>query len=61
MPSGAPGRNCPLSYRYGAAALAGPALLRTETLWVAGGVYGNPFALERLLELYERDVLPAMR
>jgi predicted phosphodiesterase len=55
MPSGGPGRNCPLSYRYGAAALAGPALLRTETLWVAGGVYGNPFALERLLELYERE------
>jgi hypothetical protein len=46
------GRNCPLGYRYGAAALARPATLHTDTLWVAGGLYGNPEALERLLELY---------
>lgn len=43
-----PGRACPIDYRYGAAALAGPATLATDTLWVAGGLYGNPFALERL-------------
>lgn len=50
-----PGRSCPVSYRYEAKG----AFLRTdfhvETLWVAGGLYGNPFALERLLELYERE------
>jgi hypothetical protein len=51
----APGRACPLSYRYGAQALAAPAALHTETLWVAGGLYGNPFALQALLELYERE------
>jgi hypothetical protein len=50
-----PGRGCPLSYRYGAAALSGPASLRTETLYVAGGLYGNVCALERLLELYDAE------
>jgi hypothetical protein len=50
-----PGRSCPLSYRYGAAALAAPAELRTDTLWIAGGLYGNPEALAALLALYERE------
>ncbi|MEW6687885.1 MAG: hypothetical protein AB1452_02230 [Pseudomonadota bacterium] len=36
-------------------ALASPATLRTDTLWIAGGLYGNPEALESLLELYERE------
>lgn len=43
-----PGRACPLDYRYGAAALAGPATLRTDSLWIAGGLYGNTFALREL-------------
>lgn len=47
-----PGRSCPLAYRYGAASLAGPASLHADTLWIAGGLYGNPEALETLLELY---------
>ncbi len=50
-----PGRSCPLSYRYAPEELARGAELRIDTLWVAGGLYGNPFALERLLELYERE------
>ncbi len=50
-----PGRACPLEYRYGATALAGDARLEVDTLWVAGGLYGNPFALERLLELFEAE------
>lgn len=50
-----PGRSCPLSYRYGAHALSKGSDLVADTLWVAGGLYGNPFALERLLELYDRD------
>ncbi len=54
MPEG-PGRSCPLSYRYGARALAAPASLKVDTLWVAGGLYGNPFALERLIGLYEAE------
>jgi len=51
MTRAGPGRGCPVSYRYGAAALAAPATLRVDTLWVAGGLYGNTLALERLLEL----------
>jgi hypothetical protein len=50
-----PGRTCPLSYRYGAEALAGDAQLSVDTLWVAGGLYGNPLALERLLELFDAE------
>lgn len=50
-----PGRDCPLSYRYGAQALAVPASLATETLWVAGGLYGNCEALERLLEMFAAE------
>lgn len=50
-----PGRICPVAYRYGARALAAAATLQTETLWVAGGLYGNYEALERLLELYEDE------
>jgi hypothetical protein len=50
-----PGRTCPIGYRYGARALSGPAALEVDTLWVAGGLYGNPYALESLLELYGRE------
>jgi len=50
-----PGRSCPLAYRYGAASLAGPATMRSDTLWVVGGLYGNRFALERLLEHFAAE------
>ncbi len=56
MTSAAPGRGCPVSYRYGAEALGAPATLRVETLWVAGGLYGNTLALARLVELAEGEV-----
>ena len=55
MPSQGPGRACPLAYRYGAEALGGPAAVEVDTLWVAGGLYGNPFALRELLALYDRE------
>lgn len=51
----APGRVCPVSYRYGAAALRRAADLRVDSLWVAGGLYGNPLALQSLLDQYESD------
>lgn len=51
----APGRHCPVSYRYGAGAFAGAPAVETETLWVAGGLYGNRFALERLLEMFDAE------
>jgi hypothetical protein len=51
----APGRHCPVAYRHGARALAGPAALEVDTLWLAGGLYGNPDALERLVQLYDAE------
>ena len=54
MHSAGPGRACPRGYRYGPAVFQ-KTDFQVETLWVAGGLYGNPFALERLIELYERD------
>ncbi len=50
-----PGRSCPASYRYGPQALSGRAALQVDCLWVAGGLYGNPLALQTLMELYERE------
>ena len=50
-----PGRGCPLSYGYGAAALRRAAEINVDSLWVAGGLYGNRFALDRLTELYEAE------
>lgn len=50
-----PGRTCPLGYRYPAAAIAAAAPLRADTLWIAGGLYGNPFALRALLEAYDAE------
>jgi len=50
-----PGRSCPASYRYGPRALRAEPSLHAESLWIAGGLYGNPFALAALLEAYERE------
>jgi hypothetical protein len=46
----APGRHCPLAYRYQPEVLAGPAMLSAGTLYVVGGLYGNPAALQAILE-----------
>lgn len=40
------GRVCPLRYRHGATALAMAPERAAETLYVVGGLYGNPFALD---------------
>ncbi len=44
--STAPGRVCPLRYRYGARALATAPTKTAETLYVVGGLYGNVAALD---------------
>jgi hypothetical protein len=49
----APGRSCPLHYRYRPESFRSLPLLTTDTLYVAGGVYGNRAALECLLALVE--------
>lgn len=45
------GRTCPLSYRYLPSTLDRDPELQAETLYIAGGVYGNSHALARILEL----------
>jgi hypothetical protein len=50
-----PGRTCPLSYRYSPSSITERLSLDAETLWIAGGLYGNTLALEALLEAYEAD------
>ena len=58
---GSPGRTCPLHYRYAPAALSRPADLEADTLYVAGGLYGNSYALEALLDLVNAETLrPAL-
>jgi hypothetical protein len=54
----APGRSCPLHYRYDPALFdsAAPEHLRElEVLYVVGGLYGNAAALERVLALFARE------
>jgi len=51
----APGRDCPLSYRYATDAFRGDPSLTADTLWIAGGLYGNRFALAALLEAFDAE------
>lgn len=56
------GRSCPLHYRYAPESLqraADPGLAGLDTLYVAGGLYGNLEALQALLALYAADPGPA--
>ena len=52
------GRNCPLSYRYAPESLQGPASNQPETLYVAGGLYGNKAALSTVVEAYAAETGP---
>jgi hypothetical protein len=53
------GRSCPLDYRYRASDIAHAPLpegLRgLETLYVVGGLYGNPEALAAVLAAFEAE------
>ena len=53
-----PGRSCPVRYRYAPRELARPADLYADTLYVIGGLYGNPLALEAVLHLRDAEVGP---
>jgi hypothetical protein len=46
-----PGRNCPLAYRYSPEVFRRQPEIEAETLYVIGGLYGNPFALDAILAL----------
>jgi len=50
-----PGRSCPLSYRYGPVTFRSAPALAVDTLWIAGGLYGNRFALQALLEAFDAE------
>lgn len=52
------GRSCPIAYRYGAAALAKVSTTTVHTLYVVGGLYGNPFALSRIEEMADAEKEP---
>jgi hypothetical protein len=55
MRADAPGRNCPLAYRYSPEVFRRAPELEAGTLYVIGGLYGNPFALEAILELAAQE------
>jgi hypothetical protein len=57
-PSERAGRACPLHYRYRPEVFdaAAPADLQgLEVLYVVGGLYGHPLALEQVLEMFEQE------
>jgi hypothetical protein len=49
------GRSCPAAYRYQPEALAQPARLEADTLYVVGGLYGNLVAVRAVLERADRE------
>src|SRR5262245_32458181 len=51
----APGRNCPVSYRYAPEVFRRSPEIDAETLYVIGGLYGNRFALDAVLELAAQE------
>ena len=51
----APGRSCPLHYRYAPSVFAQATPLRCEVLYVVGGLYGNEPALDQVLALFEQE------
>jgi hypothetical protein len=54
----APGRTCPIAYRYGPAALAQSPAQAVETLYVIGGLYGNLPALAAIEAMAAREPGP---
>jgi predicted phosphodiesterase len=46
-----PGRSCPLSYRYSPSVFRRAPELRSGAIYIVGGLYGNPFALERISDM----------
>ncbi len=53
-----PGRACPLHYHYGPAVFAAAPAVRSELLYVVGGLYGNLPALQQVLALFAQEAGP---
>ena len=49
------GRTCPASYGYGPGVFLRPPELHASTLYVIGGLYGNPFALDAVEALTSHE------
>lgn len=53
---GAPGRSCPLHYRYAPETFARSAdVPAADVLYVVGGLYGNELALDQVLQLFAAE------
>jgi len=50
-----PGQSCPPQYRYGPSAFHGEPTHRADTVYVVGGLYGNPEALRAILGMQEAE------
>jgi len=59
MNDNAPGRSCPLHYRYAAASLARAPEIVSDTLYVIGGLYGNRPALRAAEVMAAAEPAPA--
>jgi len=55
VPETRPGRICPLSYRYSPRVFDRAAEIVADTLYVAGGLYGNVEALDALAAMALRE------
>ena len=53
--SGTAGRSCPVSYGYGPAVFRRAPDFAADTLYVAGGLYGNPEALDEVERIAARE------
>jgi len=49
------GRVCPVDYHLDEALFSADSSLHTDTLYVVGGLYGNPFALDELERMLEKE------
>lgn len=49
------GRACPVDYRIADDAFAGPTAESCDVLYVVGGLYGNPFALDAIERMLETE------
>jgi hypothetical protein len=55
------GRLCPPHYAYSPRVFARPPEIATDTLYVIGGLYGNPYALDAIDAMAAAEVVPPQR
>lgn len=56
MADNSPGRSCPLAYRYDPASLCqAPEPVSADVLYIVGGLYGNPCALDEIERMARQE------